>query len=116
MTPAEQVAELAARPELREAGWDTYSAKPIPYAALWNALAFALALPDDCQAGCHVAPESSGEVLFEWSGSSWVMSLSIDQAAECDWLGEDENGYLDGRFSFTGAIPENLLAAIRSLK
>lgn len=118
MTPAKQAVKLAADPRLAARDWDSYKAEPIPLRTFWHALGFALALPDDCQSGCHVAPESSGELLFEWytpDPDRWL-SLSIDEEGAADWCSQADGDFLAGEFAFTGAIPDDLIEAIRSLK
>lgn len=126
MTPARQVVKLAADPQFAARDWDSYKAEPIPLRTFWHALGFALALPEDCRAGCHVAPESSGEIMFEWDARApglevmdrpWVI-VEINSAGEAGWTyyHPGKSHSVDETFTFTGAIPEDLIEAIRSLK
>ena len=89
-----------------------------PRAVFWQAMAFATALPDDCREGCHVAPESCGDIQFDWDKGcgpdilkrDWV-TLSIDSTGEVTWA--SRNRPADKTFKFAGKVPEELIAEIR---
>jgi hypothetical protein len=119
-TPAEQVRALAVDPQFARPGWDSYDAAPILQITLDWALAFAEALPEDCQAGGHVAPEAAGSILFSWQPGWLYVEVSVDSAGAYDWIAttdHSDNKPRVGVAQFTRGhtIPAELIAAIRKV-
>lgn len=102
--------------ECAEPGWDGGDALPLSYLAVFKAISFIRALPDEVPLP-EFAPEPDGSISLDWIKSrNRLLSLSIgtsDRLAYA-WLDGTDKGHAVARFDGE-TIPPRILEAIMAI-